>query len=311
MKLYFAGCARDCAGVVTLNISALLAIGENSWCDEIKVFVAENSSKDNTRQIILQLAEQDDRVVPVFLEHLDETIPVRGARIAFCRDRLLAEISKYATDGLYVPIDLDSDIASSLEADPFREACHLVTSCRAGGIFPSSSPYYYDIHALRDREWCSGSCWKEIQDAKARGAFWSLLVYIRYVSTRQKPHARLQAQGLIPVDSAFGGVGIYSLSQILIAGARYSSPDIEIEELKLCEHVVFNGFLDRLFINPAWVIAAPPEHIEFSMLPVQRKAWRIMWAGLSDVIILVKLICLGTTRRFSNKFCKTLKWDAS
>ena len=293
MKLYFAGCARDCAGVVALNISALLAIGENSWCDEIKVFVAENSSKDDTRQIISRLAEQDDRVVPVFLEDLDETIPLRIARIAFCRDLLLAEISRHVVDGLYVPIDLDSEIASSLEADLFMEACYLVASGWANGIFPSSFPYYYDIYALRHREWCPGSCWKEVHDAKARGALWSLLIYIRYVSSRQKSHSRLQAQGIIQIYSAFGGVGIYSLSQVLNVGARYSSPKLELKELELCEHVVFNGFFDRLFINPAWVIAAPPEHIEFSMLTVQRKAWRITCAGLSDVKHFVSKFPIG------------------
>ena len=163
------------------------------------------------------------------------------------------------------------------------EACQLVASGKASGVFPSSSPYYYDIHALRDREWCPGSCWKEIQDAKARGALWSLLVYIRYVSSRQKPHARLQAEGLIPIDSAFGGVGIYSLSQALNSGARYASPELAHEELKLCEHVVFNRSIDRLFINPAWVIAAPPEHIEFCLLSAPRKFWRMTRAGLVDM----------------------------
>ncbi len=293
MKLYFAGCARDCAKVVASNIAALLTLGESAWCDEIKVFVAENSSKDNTREIISQLAEQDGRVIPVFLEDLDERIPAREARIAFCRDRLLAEISRHVRDGLYVPIDLDSDIASSLEADPFMEACQLVASGRASGIFPSSSPYYYDIHALRVREWCPGSCWKEIQDAKPCGALWSLLIYIRYVSARQKPHARLQALGLISIDSAFGGVGIYSFSQVQNSGALYSSPELEQEHLKLCEHVVFNEYLDRLFINPNWVISAPPEHIQFCLLPGHCKAWRIARAGLGDL----KRLPLGIARR--------------
>jgi glycosyltransferase involved in cell wall biosynthesis len=224
MKLYFAGCARDCADVVASNIATLLTLGENTWCDEIKVFVAENSSKDNTREIISELAEQDDRVIPVFLEDLDKAIPIRDA--------------------------------------------------------------------LRDREWSPDSAWKEINDAKAWGYFWTQLVYIRYVSSRQKPHARLQAKGLIPIDSAFGGVGIYSLSQVLNSGARYSSSELEQEELNFCEHVVFNRFLDRLFINSAWVIAAPPEHIEFRVLPAYRKAWRITRAGLGDVKRQAKKILL-------------------
>jgi hypothetical protein len=283
MKIFFAGCARDCSEVVAANISALLAVGDMARCDELRIYIAENNSKDNTRDVIARLADQDSRLIPILLEDLDEEIPVREARIAFCRDRLLDEICKTDSDALYVPIDLDSDIASSLDADAFMKACELVASGQCSGVFPSSSPYYYDIHALREAEWCPGSCWKEIQDANARGALWSLLVNIRYVSSRQKPHDRLQSQGLIPIDSAFGGVGIYSLSKVLRSLARYSSPDLEKEHLKLCEHVVFNAYLEDLFINPEWAISAPPEHIEFCLLPRHKKILRIARAALGDV----------------------------
>ena len=221
---------------------------------------------------------------------------MREARIAFCRDRLLAEISSQAIDGLYLPIDLDLDIAGSLGAAAFREACHYVASGMATGIFPSSFPYYYDIHALRARDWCPGSCWNEIQNVKARSSIWGLFVYIRYVSSRQKSLAYLQAQGPISIDSAFGGVGIYSLMQVLNAGARYTTPEVELSQLYLCEHVIFNEFLDHLFINPAWVIAAPPEHIEFRLLPAYGKAWRITRAGLSDV----KFLSFSIARCFKN-----------
>lgn len=288
MKLNIAGCARDCADVVAGNILALLDLEQNDWCKEVTVFVAENDSKDNTRGIISQIAEQDSRVIPIFLEDLDERIPIREARIAFCRDRLLTEISNITMDGLYIPIDLDLDIANSLQAYSFVQTCQLVASQSVSGVFPSSTPYYYDIHALREREWCPGSCWREIQDTQARGSLWTLITYIRYVSSRQRPHERLQTQGLIPIDSAFGGVGVYSLSKVLNSGARYESPELEKGELNICEHVVFNRFLDGLFINPAWVIAAPEEHIEFCLLPAHLKAWRIIRAGLSDV----KRLCL-------------------
>lgn len=283
MRLYFAGCARDCADVLDSNILALLSIGNMPWCDELRVYVAENGSNDNSREVISRLADKDSRVIPVFLDDLDEQIHVREARIAFCRDRLLDEICKTESEGLYIPIDLDSEIASSLEAESLMRACQLVASEKCTAVFPSSFPYYYDIHALRAADWCPGSCWKEIQDAKARGALWSLLVYIRYVSSRQKPHLRLQAEGLIPIDSAFGGVGIYSLGKVSESGARYSLPDFEQEHLMLCEHVVFNAFLDQLFLCPEWVITAPPEHIEFCLLPSHHKAWRITRAGLGDI----------------------------
>ncbi len=275
------------------NISAILAIGDLPWCNELRVYIAENSSKDNTREVISRLVDQDSRVIPVFLDDLDEQVPVREARIALCRDRLLDEIYRSESEGLYIPIDLDSEIASSLEAEAFRQACQLVASGECTGVFPSSSPHYYDIHALREPDWCPRSCWKEVQEAKPNSALWSLLVSIRYVYSRQKPHAILQAKGLIPIESAFGGVGIYSLTKASEANARYSSPDLEKEYLKLCEHVVFNSFFDRLFISTDWVVSSPPEHIEFCLLPGHHKAWRIARAGLGDI----KRMPFGFARR--------------
>jgi hypothetical protein len=297
MKLFFSGCARDCAEDVGANLLALLALGDMPWCDELRVYVAENSSKDDTRKIITQLAKVDSRVIPVLFDDLDEQIPVREARIAFCRDRLLDKISKSESDGLYIPIDLDSGIASSLEGLPFMRACKLVATGICTGVFPSSSPYYYDIYALRHAEWCSGSCLKEYQDAETRSALWNLFALIRYVYSRQKPQSRLQSKGLIQVDSAFGGVGIYSLSKVNESGARYSSLELQRQELKLCEHVVFNTFLSQLFIFPNWVIKAPPEHIEFCLMPTYQKAWRIVHAGLVDLKRLSFSAAKRVTRR--------------
>ena len=283
MRVLIAGCARDCDDVVYRNINALLNLCRNSWFSEVKIFVIENNSKDSTREVISRIAAIDNRVAPIFLEGLDDIMPVRETRLAFCRDVLLDKIAKYSKDGLYVPIDLDSDIASSLQEKSFLDACQLVASGRVSGVFPSSYPRYYDIHALRHRDWCPGSCWKEVQDSYARGSLWRLYVFIRFVSSRQKTYLCLQRNGLIPVDSAFGGVGIYSLTEVFKSGARYMSPDLEQTNLKLCEHVVFNQFFEHLFIDPAWVVSAPVEHIGFAQLPLPQKALRIIRAVLSDM----------------------------
>lgn len=285
MNIFFAGCARDCANYVALNIEAILAIADKIGCDTAKIFVAENNSKDETRAVIAQMASQDSRVIPVFLDDLDEIIGSREARIAFCRDRLLDEILNARIDGLYIPIDLDAQIAASLLFDQFKMACRLVSSGSCVGIFPSSRPYYYDIHALREPVWCPRSSWKSLYDANARGALWSLLAYIFFISSKQQHYLQLQVDRpkLIPVLSAFGGMGIYSLSAVVKYGARYSSSDLEQDRLKLCEHVVFNAFLKKLFIYPEWVITAPPEHIWFCLLPNYQKAWSVVRAALVDI----------------------------
>ena len=282
MKLFFAGCARDCDGVLASNIASLLAICDSPWCLEGRIYIAENNSKDNTRKVIERLADQDPRVVPVFFDDLDEVIPVREARIAFCRDRLLDEIFRSELAGLYIPIDLDSDIASSLEAQAFFSACHLVASGECTAVFPSSTPYYYDIHALRQALWCPSSCWKQVHDSRPRGGLAYLLSCMRYVYSRQKYYASLQPQGLISVESAFGGLGIYSVEKVLLSTARYSHADLGNHSLSVCEHVVFNAYFDKLFINPSWLVMAPLEHIQFSLLPFYLKVWRLLRAALSD-----------------------------
>jgi hypothetical protein len=289
-KIYFAGCARDCEQSITTNILSLLALADQSWCQEIRIYIAENSSKDNTREVILRLAKRDPRVIPVLLDDLDKMIPVREARIAYCRECLLNEVRKSDVNGLYIPIDLDLDIRSLLSADAFRHACELVTSGKCTAIFPSSRPHYYDIHALRAKDWCPGSCWKEIQDFHPRGYLLNAFACFRYISLRQKSLSRLQASNLIAVDSAFGGAGIYSLNRVVESNAHYVSPSLQDESLKLCEHVVFNSFLGQLFIKSDWVITAPQEHIQFWRLPWYHKAWTFIDAALLDSKSLIRRI---------------------
>lgn len=292
MKIWFAGCARNCAGRLSQNVAALLNAAEADQVVDVKVYIAENDSTDTTRDVILRLAADDHRVVPVLLESLDGKFTTRESRIAFCRDKLLKRLIEENSKGLYCPVDLDIDLPLYGFVDSFFESCELVETGIVTAVFPSSSPFYYDIHALRAHEWCTGSCWKEVQDSGARGALWNLLVNIRYISCRQKHYLSLQSSelALIPVLSAFGGLGVYSLGKVAEAGARYSSPALNQQDLKLCEHVVFNSYLDQLFINPSWLVSAPSEHIRFRLLSVLQQIFAIAKAVLSDFKRMVQKI---------------------
>jgi hypothetical protein len=285
MKIWFAGCARDCAGRISQNLAALLTVAEAAQVDDAKIYIVENDSTDTTRDVILRLASDDHRVVPVLLENLDWQFSTRESRIAFCRDQLLKRLVAENSGGLYCPVDLDLDLALSGFGDAFFESCEAVESGICSAVFPSSSPFYYDIHALRAHDWCLSSCWKEVQDSRARGALWDLLVYIRYISRRQRHCLSLQSSELvfIPVLSAFGGLGVYSVDKIVKSGAHYSSPALDRQDLRLCEHVVFNAYLDELFINPRWLVNAPTEHIGFRLLSVPQQLFMLARAFQSDM----------------------------
>ena len=300
MKIRFAGCARNCADILFQNVAALLTAAEAAQIDDIKIYIAENDSTDTTRDVILCLAANDSRVVPVLLEHLDRRFLNRESRIAFCRDQMLNLLLAENSECLYCPVDLDSDFTSSGFSESFLESCEAVEAGICSGIFPSSSPFYYDIHALRAYDWCLSSCWKDVQDSGARGALWSLLVNIRYISCRQKHYLSLQSPELafVPVLSAFGGAGIYSLDKVAKSGARYSSPLLKRQDLRLCEHVVFNSYLDQLFINPRWLVNAPTEHIAFRLRTVPQQFFKIVQALLSDI----KQISSKTLRYLHDNF---------
>jgi hypothetical protein len=285
LKILFACCARNCRETLPKNVASLCKLAESISVDDFKIYIAENDSVDGTREVILNLAAQDPRVVPVLLESLDNIFATREQRIAFCRDQLLNVLLAGNSDGLYCPADLDLDLATPGVFDSFFSICELVSSGYCTAIFPSSMPFYYDIHALRAYNWCLQSCWKQIEESRARGSFWRLLVSIRFVFSRQKHYSSLQSGELrfIPVLSAFGGIGVYSLAKIVDSGARYSSPALGQHDSYLCEHVVFNSFLDHLFIDTHWLVCAPHEHIKFRLLAPYQQIHRIAEAALSDI----------------------------
>jgi hypothetical protein len=73
------------------------------------------------------------------------------------------------------------------------------------GVFANSSPFYYDLWPLRHPTWCPDDCWKRVRRAQAILGFDEAVR--RHVARLQFPIALTRAP--IPVNSAFGGLGIY------------------------------------------------------------------------------------------------------
>jgi len=287
IRLYFACCARDCADKLLQNVEALLNISNIAQVSDLKVFIVENDSVDNTRNIILNLAAQDNRVIPILLESIDKKFASRESRIAFCRDYLLKYISSKYSYGLYCPIDLDLDLDNFRlgTIDAFLTSCEIVINGFCNGVFPSSFPFYYDIYALRAQGWCMSCCWEEVNRFYSRSVFVRLLANIRYIALRQRYYLSLQSSNvnLIPVVSAFGGLAVYSLNKVIQTGASYSIHTSNIAGSDICEHVIFNSYLDKLFINPFWLVKAPSEHIEFRLMNFIQKLKLLAGASFSDM----------------------------
>lgn len=286
MHLFFAGLARNCEGEVVSNIHALVRLASLVHPDSFTIYVCENDSVDQTRSLILNAATMHFQVKPVFLDGLTSDIPDLVPRISYCRNLLLDKIksaSQGLSNALYIPVDLDSSIASSIDCLQFEKAIAFILGSQWNAVFPFSSPYYYDIYALRAKSWCSYDCAQKMRHLKARGESTSLLSFLWYVSRHQRHCCPSQADP-IPVDSAFGGMGIYRLDAI--RDSRYSTTLDDALAIR-CEHVNFNMSIANKCILPWLLVHAPKEHIRLKIISRNALFARLAKAFFSDVDKLV------------------------
>lgn len=249
-RVLIAGTVRDCAATLSQSIDAIRAA--TAGFAKIDFFLIESDSDDETVDILTKLSERNDFHF-TSLGKLRDRIGARTERIAHCRNQIVDEVIQRRTDYDYILLaDFDGPNCSldrrSIE-DCWRHAedWSVITANQAGP--------YYDIWALRHAHWCPGDCWqsaRELEPVFGRSIAREIAVY-----SRQKP---LPLSGpLLPVDSAFGGLAIYTTEAF--CSGRYVGMDGQTE---VCEHVAFHRDIKaaghRIFINPALINEGPLEH---------------------------------------------------
>lgn len=268
VHLIFAGLARDCADTVEKNISSILSFVEDPRVGSLEVLIAENDSRDDTQLRLQKLSQVQPEVTLFLLPSLDQQFSGRIERIAYCRQYLLdyirtKELAKSSSRTIYVPVDLDSNILASIDHDVFLQACLLLLNSKEfDALFPLSTPYYYDILALRARDWCQSDCVNDLlRYQKLKSRFIYQVARLWLIMRRQRSSKVLAAHGSFhPVESAFGGFGLYAIASI--TEAQYYSPlwpKVIFQESN--EHVLFNRVVPRKAIYSKLLVAAPMEHL--------------------------------------------------
>ncbi len=252
-EILIAGPARNNADTLATEVDTLLSSMEGfkkSFC-----LVVESDSTDNT----LGTLENLKSAIPTFdyisLGYLSKKMPRRTERLAFARNRILDEVRnnpKYASVDYVVMADLDG-INRSITREKI-EACWELTE-PWDVITAVQSDRYYDIWALRHIDWNPIDCF--IQRSRLEAAIGKEAANNLAVKAKQ---IALPSTGMIEVDSAFGGLGIYK-REALLAGSYIGLDDAGNET---CEHISFHADLRkagyRIFINCALVNSA--HHID-------------------------------------------------
>ena len=222
--------------------------------------IATNDNSDKTDAMLAEFAAQDGACTLLTLDGIVRALPQRIERIATVRNIALAAMWQTAVSPYTLVVDLDGP---NVRLPTRRIVTALETAGQDGwdALFANQAPAYYDLYALRHAEWCPSDPWAEIR--RRRRAAFGFRSKRRLVAEliHDRQFAIPTSHPLIPVLSAFGGLGLYRTAALKGAwyGARGASGDI------ICEHVVLHQAMiasgKRLFIDPSMINEAPPEHL--------------------------------------------------
>lgn len=256
-QLLVVGLIRNCSKDIKHDVLRLRsAIGQ---VDKLFWLLIESDSEDDSVEQLHQLATEIDNFNFISLGQLRREIHARTARIAHCRNFYVKEIRE---NNLYKDIDYivvsDFDGINNQVNGASINSCWTQDNwdmCAANQLGP-----YYDIWALRHKDWSPNDCWSQFNffnkyDLDIERNL-NRSVYSRMI--RIPPQSKW-----IEVDSAFGGLAIYKKQ--LFDWADYVGLDNEGNEI--CEHVSFHKKLKdhgaKLYINPALINASYTEHTNY------------------------------------------------
>lgn len=227
----------------------------SSYFKDYRVLIVENDSTDNTRQKLLEWANENPKIVILGCGYNNSTCSLklpkteghsvtwnRINKMQYLRNIYLEEVMKNYSNYDYM-IVWDMDILGSVYLDGILNSFGYFGSKKfktdamcANGIYRwMVLPLYYDTYAHRDKGDKFHISKKHIHDID-KG------ITVRY-NVGEDP---------VEVDSCFGGFTIYRINSILNTHAQYGTTSKDSGDVE-CEHVVFNKFLDKVHVNPSMI----------------------------------------------------------
>jgi len=247
-KLIIAGIVRNNANYLNnifLNIKNI-----SQLFSEVKCIFVESDSTDNSLDLLNKFAIEQKNTNVISMGKLQERMPYRTQRTAFCRNVYLDEVEKIKDEyPLLLVMDMD-DINSyliqpeSIISNFYYIDWDMITANNPDG--------YYDIWALRHPQWMPYDCWKAVGD---RPSFMSNEEAIN-IHVRSRIIKIDVNHPLIPVESAFSGMAFIKTDKI--KGARHIGMAQDGNKIyEIVEWIHFCKTLNegnaKIFINPRFV----------------------------------------------------------
>ena len=247
--------ARDCEKFIDHEISLLnkatSSFNKSYW------LIIESDSKDKTVEKLKNINRKMQNFRFYSFGILSNKISKRTERIAYCRNKYIEEINNnpiYSDVEYVIVADVDG-MNNKLTPDGLlscwkRNDWDVCTTNQAGP--------YYDIWALRHKEWCPGDCWREFNFLQDKGLSYRDALF-------SAVHSRMitisEDEPWLEVDSAFGGLAVYKKKSL--QNTEYIGLSKDGEEV--CEHVHLHAQIKEsggsIFINPKLVNTDNSHHV--------------------------------------------------
>lgn len=292
MRVLITGCAQNCAPwlpAVLGNVERLRGLFNSS-----RVLLLENDSSDASVDAIRAYASSSRDVHALGFPGLNARIPIKTVRLAHLRNTALAWLEQnggWESLDLLVVLDLDAVNSAPWDLEAVDTALRWwQRQPAAAGLFANQQGPYYDLWALRHPKLCPDDIWAamlqrhgaqpELSDAQLLEAVYEPRMFS--LSPQEAP---------LEVDSAFGGLAVYSAAWLARSGARYAGEQPlawrgpageRWLRWQCCEHVALHRQLraagGRLWIHPALINWNSAEAAAGGMRP-NPSGWRHLALG--------------------------------
>jgi len=237
-NVIFAGTCKNIESYVKKSLENIEECGK--LFKSFKVIIYENDSTDNTRNLLNKYKK--DNYYYIFEDNIEE--PRRTMRIANGRNKILDKMKELGIFDYLIMLDLD-DVTNNGTFIETIKTCFQYNDWDV--LTANQKNKYYDLWALRMPGYIEYDVHGEISRNDP--------VEEKTIIYNKIDHSNFKHNGLLEVDSAFGGIAIYKIASIKNCKyvGEYISHNRYPEHSEQCEHVEFNKCIKnnggKIYIN--------------------------------------------------------------
>ena len=280
---------------------------------EVFTYLVESDSTDKTLVALHELSDTNNNFHFKSFGDLRDSIPDRVERIRYCRNQYVeyirANFQKYKWEYIVVA-DLDG-MNRALNYEAVRSCfTRLDWDC----CLSNQSGGYYDIFALRERDWQPINYFEEVEVGRAkignlRLSKFDFLNRIRLILLedsikRNAIYSKMKRirknSPWVPVDSGFGGLAIYR--SVVFLYHDYSKVHIQSRDSEHVDlHVKMKESDQRIYINPNFINSRWNTY-NVNKFFLVRPVRRVFWGNSLLYAIVMKIKVLSARDRGKRSF---------